>query len=133
MKISKKEKKKEKRVKEKKKKLKKEKREKREKQEKRKKRKSKDSDDDDDESPDEENNRPAIDVDAEPEAAHAGNSSDDDELWGFFENMDKVALTSPDVHPATDKTDILMDKMRTKNEARLKRIKEIEEDRLKYK
>ena len=129
MKISKKEKKKEKKEKDKKKKSKKDKKEKREK---RKKRKSKVSDDeDDDESPDEENNRPAIDVDAEPEAA--GNSSDDDELWGFFENMDKAASTSPDVHSATDKTDILMDKMRKKNEARLKRIKEIEEDRLKYK
>lgn len=72
-------------------------------------------------------------MDAEPEAAGAGNSSDDEELWGFFENMKKTASSSPDVHAATDKTDILMDKMRKKNEARLKRIKEIEEDRMKYK
>lgn len=63
-----------------------------------------------------------VDVDAK-----TGNSSDE-ELWGFFENMNK------DKKPTTvvDKADILMDKMKKKNEERLRRIKEIEEDRRRH-
>ena len=57
-----------------------------------------------------------VDVDAK-----TGNSSDE-ELWGFFENMSKKST------PA----DVLMEKMKKKNEARLKRLKEIDEDKKKH-
>jgi hypothetical protein len=44
--------------------------------------------------------------------------------------MDKNSAAAPVVH--TDKSDILMDKMRRKNEERLRRIKEIEEDKRRH-
>jgi hypothetical protein len=99
--VSKKEKKKEKKEKKKKKK---------EKKEKRKKRKSKASETEEEE----EESQPKVE-------AEAGNSSDE-ELWGFFENMEKPKGSA-------DKTDILMVTMKKKSEARIKRLKEIEEDR----
>jgi outer membrane biosynthesis protein TonB len=109
-KVSKKDKKKEKKEKKKKK-------EKKEKKEKRKKKKSKVSESEGEE---EEENHPEPEVVAD-EGEKTGNSSDE-ELWGFFENMNKNPTSA----------DILMDKMKKKNEARLKRIKEIEEDRRKH-
>ena len=68
------------------------KKDKKEKKEKRKKRKSKVSSEDEEEN---------VDVDALPEVDEdkTGNSSDE-ELWGFFENMDKA---SPDTIVQTDK------------------------------
>jgi hypothetical protein len=93
------------------------KKEKKEKREKRKKRKSKVSSEEEEEGEDE--NVPAKvkvgAVTAKVKAGHlnaqpevdddkTGNSSDE-ELWGFFENMDKA---SPETIVQTDKTDILV-------------------------
>ena len=63
-----------------------------------------------------------VDVASHHHADGGGKNSSDEELWGFFENMSKKST------PA----DVLMEKMKKKNEARLKRLKEIDEDKKKH-
>jgi hypothetical protein len=58
-------------------------------------------------------------------------AADDDDLWTFFENLDKKGddeQVSSDKVPV-DKSDILLSTMRAKNELRMRRMKEIEEDK----
>ena len=105
-----------------KKKEKKEKKKKKEKKEKKEKRKKKRSKVSDSESEEGENQLGKASPADDDHADGGGKNSSDEELWGFFENMSKKST------PA----DVLMEKMKKKNEARLKRLKEIDEDKKKH-
>lgn len=64
------------------------------------------------------------------DGSRSSSEDDDEALFRFFENMDKVVGLSVVDEMEVEKSDILMERMKKKNEERLKRIKEIEEDRL---